>query len=83
MVTEDVYFQMMKNCSNWNSRNEEERRKRYPIIDAQTGTAQRPSQIAIRTVADRYPAATPTQVRFLQIFQPIHFFGSVIIILVC
>lgn len=61
MVTEDVYFQMMKNCSNWNNRNEVERQKRYPIIDAQTGTAQRPSRTAIRTLADRYPASTPTQ----------------------
>lgn len=61
VVTEDVYFQMMKNCSNWSSRNEEERRKRYPIIDAQTGTAQRPSNTAIHTIVDRYPASTPTQ----------------------
>ena len=75
MITEDLYFQMMKNCLNWNSRNEMERKKRYPIIDAQTGTALRPSPGAIRTVADRYSGGTPSQVcYFLKKKVAVYFF---------
>ncbi|MFH4979774.1 hypothetical protein AB6A40_006483 [Gnathostoma spinigerum] len=62
MITEASYIEIMKNCSKWNSRIEAERRSRYPVLDAQTGTAQRPSSYAFLSVSQRYPPTKPSQV---------------------
>jgi hypothetical protein len=63
MIRESVYMEMIRNCSKWNSRTEKERRGRYPVLDAQTGVAQRPSVGARPTLADRFPPANPLQVK--------------------
>lgn len=65
MIGEAGYIEIMKNCSNWNSRIETERKGRYPVLDAQTGIAQRPSQYAPITFASRYPPSSPSQVYFV------------------